>query len=59
MSSELWELQQEVNKLLGERIDNLVESVKLLTDLVENVNKAIAPKIVCTGKHCACGKVAH
>ena len=59
MSSELWELQQEVNKLLGERINSLVESVRLLTELVENVNKAIQPKVVCTGKHCACGKVAH
>ncbi len=59
MSSELWETQQEINKLLNDRIDNLVESVRLLTELVENLNKAIQPKVVCTGKHCACGKVAH
>lgn len=59
MSNELWETQQEINKLLNDRIDNLVESVRLLTELVEKVNAAIQPKVVCTGKHCACGKVAH
>lgn len=59
MSKELWEQQLEMNAGLQKQIDLLQEQIQVLSSIVENLVEVIKPKIVCTGKHCACGKVAH
>ena len=59
MSKELSEQQLEMNAGLQKQIDLLQEQITVLASMVENLVEATKPKVICTGKHCACGKVAH
>jgi hypothetical protein len=53
----LWETQDKMNELHSQRIDQLTEAVKQLSEVLAKV--LVADKAICTGKHCKCGKVAH
>ena len=54
---ELWKTQDKMNALHSERIEQLTNAVKQLSEVLAQV--LVAEKPTCGGKPCKCGKVAH